>query len=64
VVITFGQLAKDALTHSKEENSQRSTHELSLKFAIMGTEFNGRDVSGITKADITEWLLEQTGERE
>ena len=63
-VITFGQLAKDALAHSKAENGERSTHELSLKFAIMGDEFDSRDASHITKLDIQNWLVEQEDERE
>jgi len=63
-VITFGQLVKDALAHSRAENGDRSTHELALKFAIMGDEFNARDAGHITKLDIQNWLVEQTDERE
>lgn len=63
-VTTFGQLVKDALVHSKAENGERSTHELGLKFAIMGDEFNSRDASHISKLDIQTWLVEQEDERE
>ena len=63
-VITFGQLVKDALTHSKAENGERSTHELELKFNLFADEFNSRDAAHITKLDIQEWLVEQTEERE
>jgi len=62
--LTFGQLAKDALAHSKEENGERSTHELSLKLAIISPEFDNRAADGITKQDITNWLAEQTEERD
>jgi integrase len=63
-VNTFGDLAKDALNHSKEENGARHAHELGLKFAIIGEEFDDRDAAKITKQHITGWLLEQTVERE
>src|SRR4051794_27499971 len=46
--LTFGELSKDALAHSREENGERSTHELSLKLAIMGKGFDDRAVEGIT----------------
>jgi integrase len=62
--LTFGQIAKDALAHSREENGERSTHELALKLAIISPEFDSRAVEGITKADIQNWLLEQTEEKE
>jgi integrase len=62
--LTFGELAKEALAHSREENGVRSTHELSLKFAIIGEEFNQRAVEGIQKQDIQAWLLEQAERRE
>jgi integrase len=63
-VTTFGSLVKDALTHSKAENGDRSTHELGLKFAIMADEFNARDAAHVTKSDIQRWLVEQEDERE
>jgi site-specific recombinase XerD len=63
-VITFGDLVKDALAHSKAENGERSTHELDLKYAIIGEEFTSRDASNITKLDIQNWLVEQEDERE
>ena len=63
-VITFGQLVKDALVHSKAENGERTTHELSLKFAIMGEEFDSRDAAHITKLDIQTWLSEHEDEWE
>jgi integrase len=63
-VITFGQLVADALTHSRSENEERSTHELGLKFAIMTDEFASRDASKVTKSDIQNWLVEQEDARE
>jgi integrase len=63
-VVTFGELSKDALSHSQEENGERSTHELSLKLSIIGEEFDSRPGEGITKQDIQNWLMEQTDERE
>jgi site-specific recombinase XerD len=62
--LTFGQLAKDALAHSREENGERSTHELSLKLSIISPDFDNRAADGITKQDITNWLAEQTEERD
>jgi integrase len=62
--LTFGQIAEDALAHSKEENGERSTSELALKLAVIGADFNARPAEGITKQDITQWLLEQTEERD
>lgn len=62
--LTFGELAKDALAHSGEENAERSTHELSLKLAIIGEDFDTRAVEGISKQDIQNWLLGQTQDRE
>jgi integrase len=63
-VVTFGELSKDALAHSREENGARSTDELVLKLAIIGQEFDDRAADGITKQDIQNWLMEQTDERE
>lgn len=63
-VLTFADISKDALTHSKEQNGERSTHELKLKLAIIGEDFDSRAVEGITKQDIQTWLLEQAEERE
>ncbi len=62
--LTFGQLAKDALAHSTEENGERSTKELALKLAVISPAFDDRPAEGISKQDIQTWLLEQTAERE
>lgn len=62
--LMFSELAKDALAHSKEENGERSTQEISLKLAIIGEDFNHRAVEGISKQDIQNWLMEQTEKRE
>jgi integrase len=61
--LLFSELAKDALAHSREENDERSTHELSLKLAIIGEGFDNLPVEGITKQGIQNWLMEQTEER-
>ena len=61
--LTFGQLAQDALAHSKEENGERSTKELALKLAIISSTFDDRPAEGISKQDIQTWLLEQTDAR-
>lgn len=63
-VLTFADLAKDALAHSKEQNGERSTNEIKLKLAIIGETFDSRPAEGISKKDIQDWLLEQTDERE
>jgi integrase len=61
--LTFGQLADDALAHSKEENGVRSTHELALKLAIISPDFENRTADGITKQDIQNWLMQQSVRR-
>jgi integrase len=62
-VVSFGELAKDAMAHSREANGQRSTRELELKLAIIGADFDERPAEGITKQDIQNWLMEQSEER-
>jgi len=62
--LLFGELSKDALAHSREENGVRSTEELALKLAIIGEDFDNRPVEGITKQDIQNWLMERTEERD
>jgi len=62
--LTFKTISDDALAHSREENGERSTHELALKLAIIGEAFDSRPAEGITKQDIQNWLLNQTDERE
>jgi hypothetical protein len=61
--LTFGQLANDALQHSREQNGERSTHELVLKLAIISKDFDHLKVEDIGKKEIQDWLLAQT-ERE
>lgn len=63
-VLTFADISKDTLAHSKEQNGERSTHELKLKLAIIGETFDSRPIEGISKKDIQDWLLDQTDERE
>jgi integrase len=62
--VTFGELSKDALSHSREQNGERSSHELELKLAIIGKDFDNRKVEEIGKKEIQNWLLTQTTERE
>jgi hypothetical protein len=45
-------------------NGERSTHELELKLAIIGKDFDNLNVEEITKKEIQDWLLAQTTERE
>jgi len=61
--LTFGQLAKDALAHSTEENGDRTTKELALKLAVFSETFDNRPAEGISKHDIQSWLQEQTEKR-
>jgi integrase len=61
--VTFGDLAQNALKHSKEANAAKSTHELELKLAIIGGAFDDSPAAEITKQDIQDWLLTQTTER-
>jgi site-specific recombinase XerD len=62
--LTFGELSADALHHSREQNGARSTHELELKLAIIGRDFDRLKVEDIGKKEIQDWLLTQTTERE
>jgi integrase len=61
--LTFSDLSKDALVHSREANGAKSTHELELKLSILGEAFDERPAAEITKQDIQNWLLAQTDER-
>jgi integrase len=61
---TFGDLAIDALTHSRETNGERSTAELQLKLRIIGERFNSVSADEITRSDIQKWLLEEGEERD
>jgi hypothetical protein len=56
---TFGDLAIDALTHSRETNGERSTAELQLKLRIIGERFNSVSADEITRSGIQQWLLEE-----
>jgi len=60
---TFGELVKDALNHSSDENGDGQTYSLGKKYKLIGKDFNDCIASDITKQDITEWLLEKSKER-
>jgi integrase len=62
--VTFGDLATQALIHSRETNGERSTAELALKLEIMGERFNSMPADEITKGDIQQCLLELGEERD
>jgi integrase len=62
--VKFAELAEDALSHSREQNGERSTDELALKLKIIGETFGKRPAEDITKKDIQDWLGEQAEERE
>jgi integrase len=61
--ITFEDLAKDALLHSREENGARAEHQLEIKLHLIGPDFNHRLAREIVKQDIVKWLLDQTDKR-
>src|SRR5665213_2437211 len=61
--ITFEDLAKDALLHSREENGDRAEHQLEIKLHFIGPDFNHRLAREIIKQDIVKWLLDQTVKR-
>ena len=61
--ITFEDLAKDALLHSREENGARAEHQLEIKLHLIGPDFNHRLAREIVKQDIVKWLLHQTDKR-
>lgn len=63
-IITFRELAQDALDHSAESNVERSTLELALKLGIIGPDFADRPAAGITKHDIQSWLMEYAQKRD
>jgi site-specific recombinase XerD len=62
--VTFGELARDAIKHSTEENGERSTHELKLKFGYILPDFERRPAASIKKQDITDWLQTMGEKRE
>ena len=61
--ITFEDLAKDALLHSREENGPRNEHQLEIKLHLIGPDFNHRLAREIIKQDIVKWLLDQADKR-
>jgi integrase len=61
--ILFSELLDDALEHSSAENGQRSTHELSLKFARMCGDWANRAGDAITKQEIVRWLQREKAKR-
>jgi len=61
--VTFEDLSKDALLHSREENGVRAEHQLEIKLHLIGPDFNHRLAREIVKQDIVKWLLDQTDKR-
>jgi len=55
--VTFGELTKDALLHSREENGERAEHDHKIKLGFIGPDFNDRVARNIKKGDIQSWLL-------
>lgn len=62
--VTFGELANDAIEHSKAENGERSTQELILKYETLRPVFGGRTAADISKQEIVRWLTSTSADRE
>ena len=62
--VTFGELADDAIEHSKAENSARSTRELELKYESLRSVFGSRAAEDISKQEIVRWLTSTAADRE
>jgi integrase len=62
--LTFGELSRDALQYSREQNGKRTTDELVLKLDTIGKDFDHLKVDDIGKKEIQDWLLARTTERE
>lgn len=61
--ITFAELADDAIEHSRAENGERSTQELTLKFETLRSVFGTRVAEEIGKQEIVRWLVTNAAER-
>lgn len=61
--LLFNELLDDAITHSKAENGERSTHELSLKIERLRPDWGSRKVRDIKKQDVVGWLQAEKEER-
>lgn len=57
--VTFQQLCKDALEHSRHSNTAKSTHELELKINELLPVFGDREAESITKQELQRWLADQ-----
>ena len=62
--VTFGELADDALEHSKAENGLGSTRELVLKYETLRPVFGSRAEEDISKQEIVRWLTSTAADRE
>ncbi|HME31500.1 MAG TPA: hypothetical protein VKG65_01980 [Terriglobales bacterium] len=62
--VTFGQLADDAIEHSKAENGERSTRELVLKYETLRPVFGSRAAEDISKQEIVRWLTSTLADSE
>lgn len=62
--VIFRELCADAVEHSKESNTAKSTHELQLKINDLLPVFGDRVAEDITKQEIVRWLADETEERE
>jgi integrase len=62
--VTFNDLCDDGLKHSRAENSEKQTYELSLRIDQLRPVFGIRPADSIRKNEIVAWLTEQAEERE
>jgi site-specific recombinase XerD len=63
-LVTFDELADDALEHSRAENGEETSYNLALKISAFRHEFGKRAVEEITKQEIVRFLHEQAEERD
>ena len=57
-------MADDAVEHSKAENGERSTQELTLKFETLRSVFGSRVGEEISKQEIVRWLVTAAADRD
>ncbi|MGB8481534.1 MAG: site-specific integrase [Acidobacteriaceae bacterium] len=62
--VTFGDLAGDAIEHSKAENDAKVTYDLGLKLTEMRNKFGDRAAHEITKQQIVRYLTNLADDRE
>ncbi len=61
--VKFSTLCDDAIAHSKAENSDAQTYDLTTRLATIRQDFGNRAADSITKKEIVAWLETKAAER-